>query len=62
MSDKTLSDKVTEQISMAPLHLTGLTAVTAVFNVLGSLLTGQKPAAGDIVRASGLVDTDSGTE
>lgn len=57
--NKTLGDKVTDAICMAPLHATGLTAVTAAFDVLGSLFAGEKPETKDVVRASGLIDTDT---
>ena len=60
MSDeKSLGDKVSDAIAMAPLHLTGLTAIPAFFSVLGSLFEGKAPNIRDAASAAGLLDLDA---
>ena len=56
--EKSLEDKVSDVIGMAPLHLTGLTAIPAFFSVLGDLLGGKAPDVKEAARAAGLLDVD----
>ena len=58
MTKKTLGEMISDTIGMAPLHLTGITAIAKGIEVVGDLAAGKTPKPTDVIGAAGLLDAD----